>query len=149
MMAATLAPSTGAEPTTAPRLVSLHKPDTEREAIGRFWDALVIPGGHSPDTLRMDEDLVGFIRRFGESGRPIAAICHGPQLLIEADLVRGRTVTSWPSIRKDLENAGARWVDREVVVDGNLVTSRKPDDLPAFEEMLIGLLGPKQPEAHA
>ena len=104
------------------------------------FDALVIPGGHAPDTLRMDEDLVEFVRRFGESGRPIAAICHGPQLLIEADLVRGRTLTSWPSIRKDLENAGAHWVDREVVEDGELITSRKPQDAEAFSRALLRAL---------
>ena len=104
------------------------------------FDALVIPGGHAPDVLRMDEELVDFIRRFGESGRPIAAICHGPQLLIEADLVRGRTLTSWPSIRKDLENAGAHWVDREVVEDGELITSRKPQDVEAFSRALLRAL---------
>lgn len=96
------------------------------------FDALVIPGGHSPDELRTDEDVVSFVKRFGETGKPIAAVCHGPQLLIEADLVDGRTVTSWPSVRKDLENAGAKWIDREVVEDGNLITSRKPDDMGAF-----------------
>ena len=94
--------------------------------------ALVIPGGHAPDALRMNADIVAFVRRFAQTGKPIAAICHGPQLLIEADAVRDRTLTSWPSVRKDLENAGATWVDREVVEDGNLITSRKPDDLDAF-----------------
>lgn len=96
------------------------------------FDSFVIPGGYSPDHLRTDEEVVELVRRFGATGRPIAAVCHGPQLLIEADLVEGRTLTSWPSVRKDLENAGAHWVDREVVEDENLVTSRRPDDLPAF-----------------
>jgi protease I len=99
--------------------------------VGDF-DALLIPGGHSPDRLRLDEPLVRFTRAFCESGKPVAAICHGPQLLIEADAVGGRTLTSWPSLRKDLENAGATWIDQEVVVNGNLITSRKPQDLDAF-----------------
>ena len=107
------------------------------------FEALVIPGGHSPDELRLDEELVDFVRRFGESGRPIAAICHGPQLLIEADLVRGRTLTSWPSIRKDLENAGAHWVDREVAEDGELITSRKPQDAEAFTRAIQRVLQTK------
>jgi len=96
------------------------------------FDAVVIPGGYSPDHLRTDEHMVRFVREFEATGRPLAAICHGPQLLIEADAVRGRKLTSWPSVRKDLENAGAEWVDRPVVVDGNLVTSRKPDDVEVF-----------------
>jgi protease I len=104
------------------------------------FDAMAIPGGNSPDHLRTDEDVVGFVRAFAATGRPIAAVCHGPQLLIEVNAVVGRTLTSWPSVRKDLENAGARWVDREVVVDGNLITSRKPDDLPAFSEALLAAL---------
>lgn len=102
--------------------------------------ALVIPGGYSPDHLRTDDSTVGFVRRFCMTGKVVAAICHGPQLLIEADVVRGRTLTSWPSIRTDLENAGARWVDREVVVDGNLITARKPDDLDAFCRTLLAHL---------
>jgi protease I len=101
------------------------------------FDALVIPGGYSPDHLRLDKDVVALVRRFVESGKPVAAICHGPQLLIEADAVKGRTMTSWPSVRKDIENAGGRWVDREVVIDGNLITSRKPDDLGAFSRALL------------
>lgn len=96
------------------------------------FDAIVIPGGHGPDNLRLNEALVAFLGEFFKTGRPVAAICHGPQLLIEAEVVRGRTVTSWPSVRKDLENAGAQWKDAPVVVDGNLVTSRKPDDLHEF-----------------
>jgi protease I len=96
------------------------------------FDALVVPGGYSPDKLRTDERMVAFVRAFGEADKPVAAICHGPQLLIEAGLVEGRTLTSWPSVRTDLENAGATWKDREVVEDGNLITSRKPEDLDAF-----------------
>lgn len=105
------------------------------------FDALVIPGGYSPDHLRTDANVVNFVRRFAETGKLIAAVCHGPQLLIEAEVVRGRTLTSWPSVRKDLENAGARWVDREVVEDGNLITSRKPQDLEAFSEAIMRRLG--------
>ena len=115
----------------------------ELEADGLSPDnfaALLIPGGHSPDTLRTDAGVVGFVRRFARTGRPIAAVCHGPQLLIEAGLVRDRTLTSWPSVRTDLLNAGARWEDREVVVDGSLITSRNPDDLPAFSSALLAQL---------
>jgi protease I len=104
------------------------------------YDALVLPGGtKNPDKLRMDERVVATIRAFADAGKPVAAICHGPWLLAEADLVRGRTVTSWPSIRTDLRNAGAEVIDQEVVIDGNLVTSRKPEDIPAFTEALIML----------
>jgi protease I len=104
------------------------------------YDGLVLPGGvANPDALRLDEDAVSFIREFVESGRPVAAICHAPWTLIEADVVRGRRMTSWPSLQTDLRNAGADWVDEEVVVDGNLVTSRKPDDLPAFNDALVTL----------
>lgn len=103
----------------------------------RSFDALVIPGGYGPDALRIDEDVVGFVKRFCETGRPVAAVCHGPQLLIEADAVRGRRMTSWPSVRTDLINAGAIWVDQEVVEDGPLITSRKPDDLEAFSDAVL------------
>ena len=97
------------------------------------YDGLVLPGGvANPDTLRTDAKAVDIVRRFVESGKPVAAICHGPWLLVEAGVVSGRTVTSWPSVRTDLANAGATVVDREVVVDRNLITSRKPDDIPAF-----------------
>ena len=105
------------------------------------YDALVIPGGHSPDRLRLDEKIVSLTHRFVTSGRLVAAICHGPQLLIEADAVDGKTVTSWPSVRKDLINAGAHWVDQPVVEDDNLITSRKPDDLELFCNTLIECLG--------
>ncbi|HEY1556017.1 MAG TPA: type 1 glutamine amidotransferase domain-containing protein [Kofleriaceae bacterium] len=96
------------------------------------YDALVIPGGYSPDHLRTDRAVVNFVQHFVHAGKLVAAVCHGPQLLIEADAVEGKTVTSWPSVHTDLVNAGARWIDREVVVDGQLITSRKPDDLRAF-----------------
>ncbi len=105
------------------------------------YAALVLPGGvANPDALRMDEDAVDFVRDFVESGKPVAAICHAPWTLVEADVVRGRRVTSWPSLQTDLRNAGAEWVDEEVVVADNLVTSRNPDDLPAFNEKLLELL---------
>jgi protease I len=102
------------------------------------YDGLVLPGGvANPDQLRGDEDAVSFVRRFVESGKPIGVICHGPWLLVEADVVKGRKVTSWPSLRTDLRNAGADWVDEEVVVDQGIVTSRKPDDLPAFCQKIV------------
>ncbi len=96
------------------------------------YDALVIPGGYSPDHLRTDKDVVGFVTQMVKRGKLIAAVCHGPQLLIEANAVDGKHVTSWPSVRKDLENAGAHWSDQAVVTDGKLITSRKPADLTAF-----------------
>ena len=97
------------------------------------YDALVLPGGvANPDALRMDEDAVAFVRDFVASGKVVAAICHAPWTLVEADVVRGRQLASWPSLQTDLRNAGANWVDEEVVVDQGLVSSRKPDDLPAF-----------------
>jgi protease I len=102
------------------------------------YDALVIPGGtKSPDRLRMDRNAVDLVRSFVESGKPVASICHGPWLLVEADCVRGRTLTSWPSLQTDIRNAGGTWVDREVHVEQGIVTSRKPDDLPAFNRKLI------------
>jgi protease I len=103
------------------------------EANPSEYDALVLPGGvANPDTLRTDEDAVRFVRGFFEQDKPVGVICHGPWTLIEADVVRGRTVTSWPSLKTDLRNAGANWVDEQVQVDNGLVSSRKPDDLPAF-----------------
>jgi protease I len=102
------------------------------------YDALMLPGGvMNPDQLRQNEKAVQFVRSFFQAGKPVAAICHAPWMLIEADVVRGRTVTSWPSLRTDLRNAGADWVDREVVTDEGLVTSRKPDDIPAFSAKMI------------
>jgi protease I len=103
------------------------------QASAESFDALVLPGGvANPDQLRMDESSIGFVRSFVESGKPVGVICHGPWTLVEADVVRGRTLTSFPSVRTDLTNAGANWVDQEVVVDNGLVSSRDPDDLPAF-----------------
>jgi protease I len=97
------------------------------------YDGLVLPGGvANPDNLRMHEDAVAFVRAFFEQGKPVGVICHGPWTLVEADVVKGRTITSWPSVQTDLRNAGAHWVDEEVVVDEGLVSSRNPDDLPAF-----------------
>ena len=108
------------------------------EADPGRYDALVLPGGTTnPDHLRMDADAVRFAKAFFEAGKPVGGICHGPWMLVEADVVRGRTVTSWPSLQTDLRNAGAKWVDEEVVTDGGLVTSRKPDDLPAFNAKLV------------
>ena len=133
-----------------PELISIQKGDIQavdhldkagtypvdravRDADPDDYDALVLPGGvANPDFLRADENVVAFIRRFFEEGKPVAAICHGPWTLVEADVVRGRTLTSWPSLRTDIRNAGGEWVDEEVHVDGGLVTSRNPDDLPAF-----------------
>ncbi|QZH75113.1 MAG: type 1 glutamine amidotransferase [Erythrobacter sp.] len=111
------------------------------EAEAADFDALVLPGGQiNPDILRMNEKAVQLVRDFDDAGKPIAAICHAPWLLIEADIVDGREVTSWPSLRTDLANAGGTVVDEEAVVDGNLVTSRNPDDIPAFTKALIELL---------
>jgi protease I len=111
------------------------------QADAADFDALLLPGGQiNPDKLRMEDKAVELVRTFCESGKPVAAICHGPWLLVEADAVRGKTVTSWPSIRTDLKNAGADVVDREVVTDGNLITSRNPDDIPAFSQALIEVL---------
>ena len=108
------------------------------QASADEFDGLVLPGGvANPDALRMDENAVAFVRNFMESGKPVAAICHAPWTLVEADVVRGRRLTSWPSLQTDLRNAGAQWEDSQVVVDGNLVTSRKPDDLPAFNEAAL------------
>jgi protease I len=102
------------------------------------YDALVIPGGtKSPDRLRTDPNAVAFVRSFADSGKPIASICHGPWMLVEADVVAGRTITSWPSLKTDIQNAGGRWVDEVVHVDQGIVTSRKPDDLPAFAEKML------------
>lgn len=109
-----------------------------KEANQEDYDGLLIPGGViNPDLMRINEDCVQFARSFFEAGKPVAAICHGPQLLIEAEVVEGKTMTSYPSIKKDLMNAGANWVDEEVVVDNGLVTSRSPKDLPAFNKKIV------------
>jgi protease I len=105
------------------------------------YDALVLPGGvANPDALRTDEDAVAFVKSFMESGKTVAAICHAPWTLVEAGVVDGKRLTSWPSLQTDVRNAGGDWVDEEVVVDGNLITSRKPDDIPAFNETLLDAL---------
>ncbi len=101
------------------------------------FDALVIPGGYSPDKIRSNADMVALTRAIADAGKPVAAICHAGWMLAEADIIKNKTVTSWPSIKTDLINAGANWVDQEVVEDGNLITSRKPDDLEAFSRALL------------
>jgi protease I len=111
---------------------------TIEEVSADEYDALMLPGGvGNPDTLRMDENVVSFVRDFFEQGKPVAAICHAPWTLVEAGVVRGRTLTSWPSLQTDVRNAGGNWVDQEVVVDQGLVTSRKPDDIPAYDARMI------------
>jgi protease I len=106
---------------------------TVEDASADEYDALVLPGGvGNPDTLRTDENAVSFVKSFVDAGKPVAVICHGPWTLVEADVVRGRTITSWPSLKTDIKNAGGNWVDEEVVVEDGLISSRKPDDLPAF-----------------
>jgi protease I len=122
----------------------LDKGDTFRadravaDADASAYDGLVLPGGvANPDFLRADENAVAFVRAFFDQAKPVAAICHGPWTLVEADVLRGRTITSWPSVKTDIRNAGATWVDEEVHVDQGLVSSRKPDDLPAFCAKLV------------
>jgi protease I len=108
------------------------------EARPEEFDALLIPGGlMNPDALRSNDDALEFTRHFFREGKPVAAICHGPWVLIDAGVVRGRTLTSWPAIKTDVKNAGGKWINEEVVVDNGLVTSRKPDDIPAFNKMMI------------
>lgn len=116
--------------------------DTLVSQVGaRDFDALVLPGGvANPDKLRTNKDAVNFVREFMEADKPVAAICHGPWLLVEADAVRGRTITSWPSLETDVKNAGGAWVDKQVQLDQKLLTSRKPEDLPAFCAQLVELL---------
>lgn len=115
------------------------------------FDALLLPGGvMNPDRLRMQPDAVRFAKTFFDAGKPVASICHGPWMVVEAGAASGKRMTSWPSLRTDLRNAGARWVDEEVVVDGPLVTSRKPDDIPAFNREMIALFSrSRTPEPHA
>jgi protease I len=111
---------------------------TVEEVSADEYDALMLPGGvGNPDNLRVDENAVQLVRSFFEQGKPVAAICHAPWTLVEAGVVRGRTLTSWPSLQTDIRNAGGNWVDEEVVVDAGLVTSRKPDDIPAFNKKMI------------
>ena len=114
---------------------------TVSEVSASDFDALVLPGGvANPDALRMDEGAVALVKEFIASGRPVAAICHAPWTLVEADVLSGRRLTSWPSLQTDIRNAGGEWVDERVVVDGNLITSRNPDDLPAFCSALVEAL---------
>jgi protease I len=114
------------------------------------YDALILPGGQiNPDKLRIEKSAVDFVRKFVQSGKPVAAICHAPWMLIEAGVVKGKTVTSYPSVHTDLVNAGANWVDKEVVEDGNLITSRKPDDIPAFSRKVIEVVAKARQHAHA
>jgi len=138
-----------ASPDLKPIQASVHddpgktiRPDlTVDQARAEDYDALILPGGvRNPDQLRTNKAAIDLIRAFADAGKPVAAICHGPWLLVEADLVRGKTATSWPSIRTDLRNAGANVVDQPAVTDGNIVTSRNPDDVPAFTEALIRLV---------
>jgi protease I len=115
---------------------------TLAEAKPQEFDALLIPGGlMNPDTLRSTDEALEFVRHFFRQGKPVAAICHAPWVLIDAEVVSGRTITSWPAIKTDVRNAGATWVDQDVVVDNGLVTSRKPDDIPAFNEKMIEEFG--------
>jgi protease I len=117
-----------------------------RDVMPRDFDAVVIPGGYSPDRLRTEPLVVDLVRQMFDAGKPVAAICHAGSLLIEADVVDDRTVTSWPSIKTDLVNAGAHWVDQDVVEDGNLVTSRRPEDLDAFCDAILRQLEGRIPE---
>lgn len=117
---------------------------TVDEASADDFDALVLPGGQiNPDSLRMNDKAVKLVRHFNAQGKPIAAICHAPWMLVEADIINGKRVTSWPSLRRDLANAGGRVADEEVVVDGNIITSRNPHDIPAFSQALIKALKAK------
>lgn len=121
---------------------------TVSEVDARDFSALLLPGGvANPDNLRMEEDAVEFVREFFELNKPVAAICHAPWILVEADVVRGRTLTSYPSLKTDIRNAGGEWVDKVVQVDQRLVTSRKPDDLPAFCEKMLDVFGTAATEA--
>jgi protease I len=114
------------------------------------FDALLLPGGvMNPDALRMQPKAVAFVKAFFDAGKPVAVICHGPWTIIEADAARGRRIASWPSLKTDLKNAGAEWVDQAVVVDGNLVSSRKPDDIPAFNSKVIDLFSQARRELPA
>jgi len=112
------------------------------KARAEDFEALLLPGGvMNPDKLRMNPNAVAFVKAFFDANKPVAVICHGPWTVIEAGAASGKRITSWPSVKSDLRNAGARWVDEEVVVDGNLVSSRKPDDIPAFNREMIKLFG--------
>lgn len=118
------------------------------QARAEDFDAVIIPGGYAPDKMRMHPSMIELVKKAHDLGRVVAAVCHGPQLLISADIVRGRRVTSWASVAIDLENAGADWIDKPVVVDGNLITARKPADLPAFNNAIVEALTCAQLGAH-
>lgn len=113
---------------------------TADKVNGNEFDAIIIPGGYAPDRMRLHQSMVDMVKRAFDSGKVVAAICHGPQLLISADVVRGHRITSWPSVAVDLRNAGAKWVNEPVVRDGNLITARKPADLPRFNKAIIDAL---------
>ena len=118
---------------------------TVEEASADDYDALLVPGGvGNPDQLRGDENAVAFVRAFHDAGKPMAVICHGPWVLVESGVVRGKRLTSWPTLEMDIRNAGGEWADEEVVVDGNLVTSRKPDDIPAFNREMLRIFSGEQ-----
>jgi protease I len=124
---------------------SLPVDETLDKAQPEKFDALLLPGGvMNPDALRMQPKAVAFVKAFFDAGKPVAAICHGPWTIIEAGAARGRRIASWPSLKTDLQNAGAEWVDKEVSVDGNIVSSRKPDDIPAFNREMINLFGSRR-----
>jgi protease I len=121
---------------------TIEADETAADADPAQFDGLVLPGGvANPDALRADADAVRFVRDFFDQGKPVGVICHGPWTLVEADVVKGRTLTSWPSLQTDIRNAGGDWVDEEVHVDKSLVSSRKPDDLPAFCETIVDVMG--------
>ncbi len=121
---------------------------TVDSADAKNFDALLLPGGvMNPDTLRMNATAVDFVRAFFAAKKPVAAICHGPWTVIEAGAAKGRTLTSWPSLKTDIQNAGGTWVDQETAVDGNLVTSRNPKDIPAFNREIVKLFARAQPRA--
>jgi len=123
---------------------------TLEQANPQDYDALVLPGGVlNPDHLRMNPAAVDFVRKFVNTGRTVAAICHGPWMLVEAGVVNGKSITSWPSLKTDLKNAGANWVDKEVCTDGQFITSRKPDDIPAFNHTIIDALSRSSSRAAA
>jgi len=113
---------------------------TADKVVVEDFDAIIVPGGYAPDKMRLHQAMIDLVRQAHDSGKVVAAICHGPQLLISADIVRGRRLTSWPSVAVDLKNAGARWVDEPLVQDKNLITSRKPADLPRFNKAIIEAL---------
>jgi protease I len=117
------------------------KADTAADQVrAEDFDAIIVPGGYAPDKMRLHQPMIDLVKKAFGLGKIVAAVCHGPQLLISADVVRGRRVTSWPSVAVDLKNAGAVWVDEPVVIDGNLITSRKPADIPKFNKAIIEAL---------